>query len=57
MKGVGALILVTEWEQYKNLDFVKIKKLLKSPIVIDGWNVYNRKRLEKLGFVYEGIGK
>ena len=57
LREADALILVTEWEVYKNLDFVRIKKLLKSPIVIDGRNVYNRKKLEKLGFVYEGIGK
>jgi len=57
LKGAEALILVTEWEEYKNLDFLKIKSLMKSLLVIDGRNVYNRKKLERLGFIYEGIGK
>lgn len=57
LKGAEALILVTEWEEYANLDFVKIKALMKSSIVIDGRNVYNRRKLEKLGFIYEGVGR
>lgn len=57
LKGAEALILVTEWEDYKNLDFVKIKTLMKYPIVIDGRNVYNKRKLEKFGFLYEGVGK
>lgn len=57
LKGAEALILVTEWEEYKKLDFGKIKKLMKFLVVIDGRNVYNRRKLEKLGFLYEGVGK
>lgn len=57
LKGADGLVLVTEWDEYKNLDFVKIKKIMKSPIVADGRNIYNREGLEKLGFTYEGIGK
>lgn len=57
LKGADALLLVTEWSDYKNLDFTKIRKIMKSPVVADGRNVYNREKLEKLGFVYEGIGK
>jgi len=57
LEKAEAMVLVTEWNEYRNLDFVKIKKLMKSPVVIDGRNIYNRKKLEKLGFTYEGIGK
>lgn len=57
LKGADALVLVTEWEQYQNLDFIRIKKLLKSLVVIDGRNVYNKRKLGKLGFIYEGVGK
>lgn len=57
LKGADALLLVTEWDEYKKLDFKKIKKLMRSPVVVDGRNIYNRKRLEKLGFIYEGLGR
>ena len=57
LKGADALLLVTEWSDYKNLDFTKIRRIMKSPVVADGRNVYNREKLEKLGFVYEGVGK
>lgn len=57
LKGAEAMLLITEWEEYRNLDFVKAKALMSSPIVVDGRNIYNRKQLEKLGFIYEGIGK
>ncbi|MBU3957371.1 UDP-glucose/GDP-mannose dehydrogenase family protein [Patescibacteria group bacterium] len=57
LKGAEALLLVTEWKDYRQLDFKKIKRLMKSPVVVDGRNIYNRKRLEKLGFIYEGIGR
>lgn len=57
LEGADAFLLVTEWDEYKNLDFKKIKRLMKTPIVVDGRNIYNRERLEKLGFIYEGIGR
>jgi len=57
LKGASALFLLTEWQEYQNLDFNKIKKLMKEPIVIDGRNIYNRLKLERLGFIYEGLGK
>lgn len=57
LKGADALLLITEWSEYKNLDFKKVKRLMKSLIVVDGRNIYNRSKLRKLGFVYEGIGR
>jgi len=57
LKGAEALLLVTEWEEYLKLDFAKVKKIMKNPVVVDGRNVYNRKKLERLGFIYEGIGQ
>ena len=57
LKGADALLLVTEWDEYRRLDFKKVKRLMKELVVVDGRNIYNRKRLEKLGFVYEGIGR
>ena len=56
LKGAEALLLVTEWPQYSKLDFLKIKKIMKKPIIIDGRNFLPKERLKKLGFIYEGIG-
>ncbi len=51
-----ALIIHTEWNEYRQPDFEKMKKLMKSPVIFDGRNLYNSKRLEKLGFNYFGVG-
>jgi len=56
LKGSEALLLITDWDHYAKLDFSKIKKLMKRPIVIDGRNFLPAQKLKKLGFTYEGIG-
>ena len=56
-KDCDALILVTEWDEYKKIDFKKVKDLMKKPIIVDGRNLFNREELEKLGFHYKGIGR
>ena len=52
-----ALVIATEWNQFRNLDLFKIKKLLKSPIFLDLRNLYNPEKAKELGFIYEGIGR
>jgi UDPglucose 6-dehydrogenase len=56
-RGSDALVIATEWNQFRNLDLIKIKKLLKSPILLDLRNLYNPASLKSLGFIYEGIGR
>lgn len=56
VKGADALLLVTEWTEFRSPDFTEIKKELKSPVVFDGRNIYDREELQKLGFEYYGIG-
>lgn len=56
-KGADCLLVVTEWDEFKELDFVKVKKLLKRPLVIDGRNIYDHRNLQKLGFTYIGVGR
>ena len=51
-----ALVVLTEWDEFKKLDFKKIKKNLKTPVIIDGRNIYNPALMRKQGFTYEGIG-
>ena len=52
-----ALVIATEWNQFRNLDLSKIKKLLKSPILLDLRNLYDPEKVKALGFVYEGVGR
>ncbi len=56
-KGSEALVIVTEWDEFKKLDLERIAKLLIHPIIIDGRNIFDPKKMEKLGFVYKSVGR
>lgn len=53
----NALLLLTEWDEFKWLDFSRVKSLLQNPIVIDTRNCLDPHTLKQLGFVYEGVGR
>jgi len=55
--GADAMLLLTEWNEFRRPNFDKIKELLKSPVIFDGRNQYNGKRLIDKGFEYYCIGK
>ena len=55
-QGADALVLVTEWNEFRRPDFEAIKAALKSPVIFDGRNIYPKATLEKLGFEYFGVG-
>lgn len=55
-KGADCLIIATEWNEFKELDFKKMKKALKRALVIDGRNIYEPGQLKSLGFTYLGVG-
>jgi UDPglucose 6-dehydrogenase len=55
--GADALILMTEWNQYRALDFDRIKSLMKTPLFIDLRNVYEPQGVKELGFNYTGVGR
>ena len=57
LEGASALAIVTEWLEYRNPDFDRIKGLLKRPLIVDGRNLYAPERLAKLGFTYDSIGR
>ena len=57
LKDSDALVLLTEWKEFRSPDFVEIKKQLKSPIIFDGRNQYNTFSLKEKGFEYYQIGK
>jgi UDPglucose 6-dehydrogenase len=57
LEGAAALAIVTEWLEYRNPDFDRIKGLLSRPLIVDGRNLYDPQRLARLGFVYDSIGR
>jgi len=57
LEGVEALILVTEWPEFRSPDFEKMKELMEKPVVFDGRNLYNPAKLREMGFTYYGIGR
>jgi len=50
------LLIITEWDEFQKPDFLKVKKLLKRPLIIDGRNIYDPRKLKNLGFTYIGMG-
>ena len=56
LEGADALLLLTEWSEFRNPDFDLIKKRLKSPAIFDGRNIFPRQELIAMGFTYYGIG-
>jgi len=57
LKNVDALVLLTEWPEYWSPDFELMLKQMKSPVIVDGRNIFDREQVESLGFTYYGIGK
>lgn len=56
ISGSDAVLIVTEWQQFKDLDWQKIKKTLIKPVIFDGRNLLNKKRIRELGYQYYSIG-
>jgi UDPglucose 6-dehydrogenase len=57
VENADALVIVTEWEQFRALDFRRLKEIMARPVVVDLRNIYDARELAKHGFVYSGIGK
>ena len=55
--GVDALMLVTEWLVFREPDFERLLKIMKTPVLFDGRNIYNPVRMKEMGFEYYGIGR
>ena len=56
-EGCDALIVVTEWNEFKHLDMKRIKPLMRQPVIIDGRNIYDPDEMKVLGFIYRGVGR
>jgi UDPglucose 6-dehydrogenase len=57
VEGAEALLLMTEWNEFRHPDFGKLKSLLAQPVLFDGRNVWNPARMRELGFTYYGVGR
>jgi UDPglucose 6-dehydrogenase len=56
-EGVDALAIVTEWNQFRALDFRRLKEIMKAPVLIDFRNIYNRDEVARHGFTYTSVGR
>jgi len=57
IKDSDAIVFLVKHKEYLNLDLKEIKSKMKTPVIIDGRNAYNKEECEKLGFIYRGVGK
>jgi UDPglucose 6-dehydrogenase len=57
VKDANALLIVTEWDEFKKIDLKKVKELMSNPIIIDGRNIYKYSEQKELGFEYYSIGR
>ena len=55
--GSDALIVVTEWREFRSPDYAELRRRLRQPVVIDGRNLYDPQLMAELGFDYTGIGR
>lgn len=56
-EGSDALVIVTDWNEFKHLDMARIKVSMAEPVLVDGRNIYEPRRMQELGFIYRGIGR
>jgi len=56
-QGADALIIITEWNEFKHLSLPRLKKAMRQPIIVDGRNIYDVEQMKALGFVYRGVGR
>jgi UDPglucose 6-dehydrogenase len=57
LKGADALALVTEWNEFREPDFPRMRKLMRAPVIFDGRNIYNPEQMRAQGFTYFSIGR
>jgi UDPglucose 6-dehydrogenase len=57
VKGTHAIAIITEWDEFKNVNLQEIKKLMITPIIVDGRNIFEPKKVRELGFLYFSMGR
>ena len=56
-KDTDALVVITEWNEFRRPNFEKMRKLMKTPVIFDGRNIYDPDEMRGMGFTYYGIGR
>jgi len=56
-EGCDAIVIITDWNEFKHLDMVRLKPLMRQPIVVDGRNIYEPETMKAMGFTYRGMGR
>ncbi len=56
-QGTDCLVIITEWNEFKEIDLAKVKDKMANPVIIDGRNIYDPIKMKELGFIYYGIGR
>jgi UDPglucose 6-dehydrogenase len=57
LEGADALVVVTDWNEYRHPDFARMKQTLRTPLIVDGRNLYDARKMRALGFTYESVGR
>lgn len=56
-RDADLLIIVTEWNEFRQLDLQKVRKIMRQPVLLDGRNIYDPQKVRRLGFLYQGVGR
>jgi UDPglucose 6-dehydrogenase len=57
LKAADALVVITEWQEFREPDFARMRKLMKTPVIFDGRNIYQPEQMKDLGFTYRSVGR
>ena len=57
LKGADALVIATEWNEFREPDFARMRKLMKTPVIFDGRNIYSPEQMKAQGFTYYSVGR
>jgi UDPglucose 6-dehydrogenase len=56
-EGADALLLVTEWNEFRQPDLARLKRVMRQPVLFDGRNVWDQSKIRAAGFTYYGVGR
>jgi UDPglucose 6-dehydrogenase len=57
LRGCDALVVITEWNEFKQLDKPRLRDMMRCPVLYDGRNIYEPDEMVKCGFIYRGVGR
>jgi UDPglucose 6-dehydrogenase len=57
LKGADALAVITEWQEFREPDFARMRMLMKAPVIFDGRNIYQPEQMQEHGFTYQSVGR